>query len=98
MAQFTGKVTKIYDEVSGEGPRGFWVRGGFMVSQLGEVERQAAFVCFGEKRIGMVRNLRVGQTVVVEYYPESRENGGHVFTDLHAYRVLHTVFSGSENN
>lgn len=98
MAQFTGKVTKIYDEVSGEGPRGTWVRGCFMVSQLGEVERQAAFVCFGEKRIGMVRNLRVGQTVVVEYYPESRENGEHVYTDLHAYRVLHTVFSGSDKD
>lgn len=88
MAQLTGKVTKILDEVSGDNGNGSWVRGGFVVESQGDNPRTVAFTAYGERRAQLVRSLRVGMMVIVNYYPESREFNERYYTDLHCTSIM----------
>ena len=88
MAQLTGKVTRILDEVTGETSNGGWVRAGFVVESQGDNARTVAFTAYGERRAQLVRSLRVGMTVIVNYYPESREFNERYYTDLHCTSVM----------
>lgn len=88
MAQLTGKVTFVLDEVSGETTNGSWVRGGFVVESQGDTPRTVAFTAFGDRKVQLVRSLRLGQIVVINYYPESREYAGRFYTDLMVQTIM----------
>lgn len=88
MAQLIGKVQQILPVCSGKSERGEWMRAGLVVSYGENVKRQAALTVFGERRITMLDGIKVGETVLVDYYPESREFDGKWFTDLMAVDVL----------
>lgn len=88
MAQLTGKVTRILDEVSGETTNGSWVRGGFVVESQGDTPHTVAFTTFGDRKAQLVRSLRPGQLVVVNYYPESREFNEKFYTDLMVQTIM----------
>lgn len=87
MAQITGKVTRIMPVVSGENDNGEWYRGGFVIASIGDVTRVMAFNVFGQRRLDMITDLKVGDTVLVDYYAESREWADKWFTDLMAIKV-----------
>lgn len=88
MAQLTGKVTRILDKVSGETANGGWVRAGFVVESQGDNARTVAFTAFGDRKAQLVRSLRPGQLVVVNYYPESREFNERFYTDLMVQTIM----------
>lgn len=88
MAQLTGKVTRILDEVSGETSNGSWVRGGFVVESQDDNPRTVAFTAFGERKCQLVRSLRENQLVVVSYYPESHEFNERFYTDLMVQTIM----------
>lgn len=88
MAQLVGKVQQVLPVCSGKSERGEWVRAGLVVSYGENIKRQAALTVFGETRIKMLEGIKIGEAVIVDYYPESREFDGKWFTDLSAYNIL----------
>ena len=89
MAQLSGKIIQVFPLVSGETEKGEWCRGGFVVQTMETPSVTVAFSLFGEKRVKMLEGLKVGDTVIVEYRPESREYAGKWFTDLQCYRLMY---------
>lgn len=83
----TGKLIKILPETRGEGARGPWVKGGFVIETESDFPRQVAFICFGEDRLAMVNSLSLNTSVVVSFSPESREYNERWYTDLRCIRV-----------
>lgn len=88
MAQVIGKLISIMPEVSGETENGEWVRGGFVVLCGDGNSRSVALTLFGRDRINMLGGLSIGDTVIADYYPESREYVGKWFTDLRCTRIM----------
>ena len=82
MAQLIGKVLQKLPVVSGETEKGEWFRGGFVVGEQEDLTRVVAFTLFGADRVAMLENLELGDTVIVNYRPESREYGMRWYTDL----------------
>lgn len=87
MAQITGKVTRILPVISGENDNGEWFRGGFVIVTIGEVSRMMAFNVFGKRRLDTIADVKVGDTVLVDYYAESREFQLKWYSDLMATKV-----------
>lgn len=85
--EITGKLIKILPEVRGEGQRGPWVRGGFVIETDGEYPRMVAFTTFGEDRLAMVAAIPLNSPVVVTFTPESREYQERWYTDLRCSRI-----------
>lgn len=73
--------------ISGENDNGEWYRGGFVIASIGEVTRIMAFTVFGKRRLDSIADVKVGDTVLIDYYAESREWGDKWFTDLMATKV-----------
>lgn len=87
MAQVTGKLIGILPEVSGEKDNREWVKGGFVVVTSDDTPKTVALQLFGRKKLDMLCPLQIGQTVVADYYPESREYGAKWYTDLQCTRI-----------
>ena len=87
MAQVTGKLIGILQEISGEKDGREWVKGGFVVVTNDDSPRTIALQLFGRKKLDMLNPLQIGQTLVADYYPESREYGGKWYTDLQCTRI-----------
>lgn len=85
--EISGKLIKILQEVRGEGQRGPWVRGGFVIETDGEYPRQVAFTTFGEERLAMVTTIPLNSPVIVTFQPESREYQERWYTDLRCSRI-----------
>ena len=77
-----GNFILALTEVSGVTDRGEWVRGGLVVETQGSYPKKVALTAFGEEKVSMVRDLKEGGLVSVEFMPESREFGGKWYTDL----------------
>lgn len=85
--EITGRLIRVLEDVRGEGARGPWVRGGFVIETDGDYPRQVAFTCFGEDRVAMVKNVPMNSPVVVRFNPESREFNGRWYTDLRCSNI-----------
>ena len=90
MAQLTGKFVSALPVVEGASNGRTWVRGGFVLETLSDQPKAVAFTLFGEERLRLVNGLYLGDIVVAEYSPESRQVGDRWFTDLRCYSVLRT--------
>jgi len=87
MAQVTGKLIGILQEISGEKDGRDWVKGGFVVVTSDDNPKTIALQLFGQKKLNWLTPLQIGQTIVADYYPESREYGGKWYTDLNCTRI-----------
>lgn len=85
--EINGRLIKILPDVEGEGQRGHWIKGGFVIETGEEYPRKVAFITFGEERVAMAKNLPMGSMVQVTFNPESREFNDRWYTDLRASRV-----------
>ncbi|MBR4229631.1 MAG: DUF3127 domain-containing protein [Bacteroidales bacterium] len=85
--EINGRLIKILPDVEGEGQRGHWIKGGFVIETGDEYPRKAAFITFGEDRVAMVKNIPMGSMVQVTFTPESREFNDRWYTDLRCSRV-----------
>ena len=85
--EINGRLIKIMPDVEGEGQRGHWVKGGFVIETGEEYPRKVAFISFGEERVAMVKNIPMGSMVTVTFTPESREFNDRWYTDLRCSRV-----------
>lgn len=87
--EIEGRVVSILPEQSGNGARGEWVRGGFVLKTDGEYSRNIAFDVLGRERLDRIgQYLRVGGLVKVSFDASSREWNGKWFTSLTAFSVF----------
>lgn len=87
MAQVTGKLIGILQEISGEKDNREWVKGGFVVVTSDDNPKTVALQLFGQTKLNWLTPLQIGQTIVADYYPESREYGGKWYTDLQCTQI-----------
>lgn len=87
MAQVTGKLIGIMPVISGEKDGREWCKGGFVVVTSDDTPKTVAVQLFGETKLNWLTPLQIGQTIVADYYPESREYGGKWYTDLQCTRI-----------
>ena len=85
--EITGRLIKILPDVEGEGQRGHWIKGGFVIETGDDYPRKVAFTAFGEQRVAMVKNIPMGQMVQVTFTPESREFNDKWYTDLRCSNI-----------
>lgn len=88
MQTIKGRITDFLPKQEGDSSRGHWVKGGFAIEYGDTFQRKAAFTLFGEERMQQCAGMKVGDEVVVDYAPESREYNGRWYTDLSCIRVL----------
>lgn len=86
--QTTGKIIEKLLEVSGENENGNWVRSGFVLLTADDRGDTLCFEVSGIDRCTVVRQLAVGETVVVTWKPTSRKYADRWFTSLRCYEVL----------
>lgn len=91
MAQISGKVIAILPEISGENERGEWVRSGVVIETLESPSVKLALSTFGKRRTEQIKQLKLGEVIVVSYSPESREFMGKWYTELRLTEVLTTA-------
>lgn len=97
MAQISGKVISIMPEVSGENERGEWVRGGVVIETLESPSTKLALSTFGKRRTEQIKQLKLGEVIVVSYSPESREFMGKWYTELRLTEILTTAKNTAGN-
>lgn len=88
MAQETGKVFKICPTVSGTNEKGDWYIKEFAIMTNDSPARIVAFSAWGATRVAVIDSLQVGQSVIVDYRPESREFNDRFYTELRATRIM----------
>lgn len=94
--QTTGKVIEKLPEVTGENENGTWVISGFVLLTADDRGDTLCFEVSGTDRCTMVRQLAVGETVVVTWRPTSRKYADRWFTSLKAYDVMRLQKGGKE--
>lgn len=87
MAQLVGKFISAMPVVSGEKNGREWQRIQFSVMTLDDRSKMVAFDAFGKEKIAIVQSLQAGQTVMVDYSPESQEFAGRFYTNLNMIRL-----------
>lgn len=88
MAQEIGKIVKVEPEVTGTNEKGDWLIQQFVIMTQGERSNTVAFRTFNKERAAVIKSLKVGETVIVSYVPESREYNGKWFTDLRCTNIM----------
>ncbi len=82
--KLTGKVIKILKEESGEGSKGRWVKGGFVIETQDQYPKKVAIQVWGDE----VENIpSIGDNVTVHFNVESREYNERWYTDLKAWKI-----------
>lgn len=92
--EITGTFIKNLPETRGEGQRGPWVRGGFVIEYGDEYPRKLAFTLFGEEKVQMAAVIQPGTAVTVRFNPESREYQDKWFSELRCTSVMPVAQAG----
>lgn len=88
MAQEIGKVVKVEPVVTGTNEKGDWLIQAFVIMTQDEHARTVVFRTFNKERAAVIQSLKVGETVIVDYVPESREYNDKWFTDLRCKNIM----------
>lgn len=83
-----GTFINALPTVEGEGARGHWIRGGFVIEYGEEYPRKVAFSCFGETKVQQANSIPAGQPLQVSFNLESREFNGRYYTELNVTHIL----------
>lgn len=74
--------------LSGEKDGREWCRTQFAIMSMDTNPKMVAFDAFGHDKVAVVESLQTGNTVVVEYAPESREFNEKFYTNLNCIRIM----------
>lgn len=86
--QTAGKIIEKLPEVGGENENGYWVRGGVVLLTTDDRGETLCFEVNGTERCNLVRELEIGETIVVEWRPECRKYEDKWYTKLKAYKIM----------
>lgn len=98
MAQISGKVIAFLPVQSGKTERGEWQRGGVVIETLESPSVKLALTTYSKRLTQLVRQLTLGEVIVVTYAPESREFIDKWYTELRLIEVLTTAKNPASNN
>lgn len=87
MPQVTGKFIKMFPIMEGEKDGREWIRTQFSIMTTESQPKLLGFDVFGKEKVEVVKILKPAQTVMVEYYPESREYCDRMYSNLNCHRV-----------
>ena len=85
--EIVGKLFKILPEQKGEGARGVWVRQEFIVETEEQFPRKVCFSMWGEDKCAGLKQLVLGDKVIVSFNAESREYNERWYTDLRCWKL-----------
>lgn len=88
MPQISGKFLKMMPKTEGEKDGKEWVRTQFAILTMDNNPKWVAFDVFGHDKVAVVETLQPGNTVIVEYTPESREYNEKFYTKLQCLRIM----------
>lgn len=86
--EITGKFLCHYGVVEGEKNGKEWRKITFTIVTMDGHDRTVGFTAFGSDKVAMVQMLNTGDTVSVQFYPESREFNDRLYTELIMVRVM----------
>lgn len=86
--EITGKFIRYYDIVEGEKNGKEWRKTTFTIMTTDGHSRMVGFSVFGSDKVAIVQMLNLGDTVSVQFYPESREFNDKIYTDLNMVKVM----------
>lgn len=87
MPQVTGKFIKMFPIIEGEKDGREWMRTQFSIMTTDSQPKMLGFDVFGKEKVEVVKSLKPAQTVMVEYYPDSREYNDRMYSNLNCHRV-----------
>lgn len=89
-----GKVYQILEQKSGINARtgNTWKSLDFVIEIEDRYQTKQCFTLFGSDKVDMA-NLKVGESIVVNWYAESHEYGGRWFTELRCIDILRNGLS-----
>lgn len=88
MPQISGKFLKMMPKTEGEKDGKEWVRTQFAIISMDTNAKMVAFDVFGHDKVAVVETLQTGNTVMVDYAPESREYNEKFYTNLQCSRIM----------
>lgn len=88
MAQVIGKLVKLEPMMSGTNEKGDWIIQVFVIMTTDEHPRAVALRTFSQEKAAVLQSLKTGDTLIVDYLPESREYNGKWFTDLRCTKIM----------
>ncbi len=91
--EISGSVFKILPEVTGEGRNGTWVKRDFVIETEEQYPRKVCFSTWGDKTQEL-KNLTVGDSVLVSFNADSREYNERWYTDLRAWKIVKNAATG----
>lgn len=97
MAQISGKLIAVMPVISGENERGEWFRGGMVIETIDSPSTKLALSTFGKRRIKQIKQLTLGEIVVVSYSVESHEYMGQWYTEAIITNIITTAEQATSN-
>ncbi|MBO6118312.1 MAG: DUF3127 domain-containing protein [Bacteroidales bacterium] len=85
--EIIGRLSMLLPERRGEGARGPWVRGGFVIDTEEQFSRKIAFDVWGDDRINAIKGIPAGTQIKVVFTIESRENNERWYTSCRCTNV-----------
>jgi hypothetical protein len=91
--ELTGRVSTILEPETGESRSGqTWIKQTFTIIHGEEYEREVAFVLFGEQKVGLLKGVRQGDTVRVNFSissarGRSASTENKFFSEVSAYKI-----------
>ena len=82
-----GKLFKILTEQRGENARGVWVKQEFVIETEDQFPRKVCFSMWGEDKCAGLKQLSLGDKVIVSFNAESREYNERWYTDLRCWKL-----------
>ena len=87
-----GKVVKVLEVESGTSKAGKeWKKQGFVINNDNEFNPEICFSVFGEDKLQMVSELKVGEEVTVHFNLSSREFNSKYYHSIDAWRIEKVV-------
>lgn len=87
MAEISGKLIKKLGEVTGTGKNGTnWIKQEFVIETQEQYPKKVCLAAWGD-RTQDLSQIADGETLKIQFSPESREYNERWYTELRAYRI-----------
>ena len=88
MMEITGKITRVFEVVTGNGKKGMWSKQEFILEQPGQYPKNVCLQLWGKDLIDKYDlDSALGITVTAHINIESREWQGKYFTDVRCWKL-----------
>jgi hypothetical protein len=92
MPELKGQISNLLEPETGEGRNGTWIKQSFVVTYGEEIERNACFTLFGERKVALLDQAGEGDYVSVSFNIDSKpgkseSTSNKYFTELNAWKI-----------